>query len=73
MKTQALAHMARKLGSGEDSSLVFDRWLTDTSDTLIQHLAESKLPTVVQKLSVSDIVEMAIGYVSINFCSLFGI
>ena len=52
-----MSHMTRKLGNGEDSSLVFDRWLIDTSDILIQYLLDSQMPTDIHKLVVSDIVD----------------
>ena len=56
MKGLALSYMA-KLGNGEECSLVFNRWLANTSDILIQNLSNTQLPNDVQNTKVSEIIE----------------
>ena len=55
MKDQELSYMAKKLGNGKECSVVFNRWLANTSDIPIQNLSNTQLPNDVQNLKVSDI------------------
>ena len=44
------------LGNGKGSSLLYDRWMSDTSDTLSSHFTDNSLLSHIDHSSVSDVV-----------------
>ena len=49
--------MAKKLGNGETTSLLFDIWLSGIENKLINLISENQLPAVVYNWQVANIVE----------------
>ena len=54
LKAETLPHMERILGNGNTTSLLFDSWLSDTSNTLISYYSNTRMLLHMEDWSVSD-------------------
>ena len=43
-EVEAMSHNVSKLGNGNDTSLLYDKWLTGSADALMQILSENQTP-----------------------------
>ena len=48
--------LAKDLGNGQSTFLLYDKWIQAQSDTLINHLPDTQWPAHLLNLKVSDMI-----------------